>query len=289
MFADYLENPGQFASPGGIGGPGDIGSTEALDMTVTDFLYLMRIRGWAHFPSVLSADFVQKLGQDLETAYCRCREIQVSRGLDSGTYGTAHHIVGDRNSLDELLVRQTLHEPISAFLAGPYILNSYGGVLNRAGQASYVGNIHRDIRTFLPGSPLMLNMLVMLDDFTAENGATYVLSGSNHLPDRPTDEFFRQYADRFLGRAGDIVLFDSNVWHAAGLNSSAHPRRALTLTFTRPFMKPQLDYPRYLAADYIKELDDHMRQLLGFNSRIPTDLDGWYQPIESRYYKPGQG
>jgi ectoine hydroxylase-related dioxygenase (phytanoyl-CoA dioxygenase family) len=37
----------------------------------------------------------------------------------------------------------------------------------------------------------MVNMLVMLDDFTVENGATYVLTGSHHAPERPQDEFFQ--------------------------------------------------------------------------------------------------
>ncbi len=258
-------------------------------MTIADFLALIRMRGWVHFPSVLSADFVSKLGQDLESAYNRCREMQVAKGLDTGTYGTAHHILGNGNSLDELLRRRTMHTEVAAFLGGPYILNSYGGVLNRPGHAAYVSRVHRDVRTYLPGSPLMLNMLAMLDDFSTENGATCVLTGSNHLSERPSDEFFHRHAERFLGRAGDIVLFDSNVWHAAGTNQSTGQRRALTLTFTRPLLKPQMDYPRFLSADYIANLDDHLRQVLGFNSRIPTNLDSWYQPPETRYYKADQG
>lgn len=258
-------------------------------MTVAEFLTLVRMRGWVRFPSVLSAEFTMQLASDLEAAYQDCREHQISKGMDAGTYGTAHHLLGRGNSLDALLRQRTLHQYLSSFFEGPYILNSYGGVLNHPGQSAYVSRIHRDVRTFLPGSPLMINMLVMLDRFTKENGATHVLTGSNHIPERPADEFFFRYADRFLGEAGDIVLFDSNVWHAAGENRTTQVRRALTLTFTRPFMKPQLDYPRYLPADYVQNLDEHLRQVLGFKARVPTNLDEWYQPPASRFYQPDQG
>jgi hypothetical protein len=258
-------------------------------MTVAEFLTLLRMRGWARFPSVLSAEFTAQLALDLQAAYERCRDLQIARGMDAGTYGTAHHILGHDTSLDELLRRRTLHEYLAAFFGGPYILNSYGGVLNHPGHAAYVSRVHRDVRTYLPGSPLMINMLVMLDPFTSDNGATLVLSGSNHIPERPSDEFFFQHSERFLGAAGDIVLFDSNVWHAAGENRSSQVRRALTLTFTRPFMKQQLDYPRYLSNEYANKLDDHMRQILGYKARVPADLDEWYQPPASRFYQPDQG
>jgi hypothetical protein len=258
-------------------------------MTIADFLILMQIRGWAHFPEVLSAEFTRKLGLDVESAYERCRRLRIAKGIDAGTEGTAHHLLGNRDSLDEFLGLRPLHEPLRAFLGGPYILNSYGAVLNWPGNAAYVNRVHRDIRTYFRGPPLMVNMLVMLDDFTEQNGATLVLTGSHHISERPSDEFFLRYADRFLGRAGDIVLFDSNVWHSAGINRSSTSRRALTLTWSRPLVKPQLDYPRYLPSDYAAELDEHLRQILGFNSRVPANLDEWYQPPEHRFYRADQG
>jgi hypothetical protein len=58
--------------------------------------------------------------------------------------------------------------------------------------------------------------------------------------------------------------------------------------FCRPFIKPQFDYPRALGY----ERDDwspYLRQLLGYNARIPASLEEWYQPIENRMYLPDQG
>jgi ectoine hydroxylase-related dioxygenase (phytanoyl-CoA dioxygenase family) len=151
-----------------------------------------------------------------------------------------------------------------------------------------VANIHRDIRTFY-NVPMMMNMLVMLDDFTLENGATYLLSASHLKDEKPSEDHFYKYAERATGKKQSILLFDSLLWHAAGINHTDNPRRALTLAFTRPFQKQQLDYPRLLGYELIETLNENLKQVLGYNSRVPTNLDEWYQPPHKRFYKPGQG
>jgi ectoine hydroxylase-related dioxygenase (phytanoyl-CoA dioxygenase family) len=129
----------------------------------------------------------------------------------------------------------------------------------------------------------------MLDDFTLENGATYVLSGSHHLEEKPSDEYFRAHAEQVVGSAGNVLIFDSNVWHAAADNLTDAPRRSVTPMYCRPYIKQQFDYPRMLGEDVGRQLSEPIRQVIGYNARVPASLDEWYQPPEKRMYKPGQG
>jgi ectoine hydroxylase-related dioxygenase (phytanoyl-CoA dioxygenase family) len=73
------------------------------------------------------------------------------------------------------------------------------------------------------------------------------------------------------------------------LNTSVGPRRALTIAFTRPFMKQQLDYPRALGYHRRDTFSPRLRQLLGYNARVPASLEEWYQPPERRLYQRDQG
>jgi ectoine hydroxylase-related dioxygenase (phytanoyl-CoA dioxygenase family) len=136
---------------------------------------------------------------------------------------------------------------------------------------------------------MMINMLVMVDDFTLENGATYLLSGSHLKDEKPSERNFYDRAERAIGKAGSILMFDSLLWHAAGINRTSAERRALTLAFTRPFQKQQMDYPRVLGYKAMDSFDEDLKQILGYNSRVPTSLDEWYQPPAKRFYRPGQG
>ena len=59
--------------------------------------------------------------------------------------------------------------------------------------------------------------------------------------------------------------------------------------FCKPFFKPQYDYGAFLGLDKVAEMSHFRKQLLGYYSRIPQNLDQWYQPPEQRMYRSDQG
>ncbi len=246
-------------------------------------------RGWTLLPSALPRDFVDRLARELEAAYAQQRAIQLRNGVGDGADGTVHHLPCAGGAFLELLAWLPGRALLERYFDGPYILNTFGGVLNLPTNVSYVGRVHRDQRTFSDDLHLMVQLLVMLDDFTEENGATYFLNGSHRLATPPTDDAFFRDAARATGSAGSVVVFNSNLWHAAGVNRTDRSRRALTLAFTRPFVKQQLDYPRALGYERGDSLAPELRQLLGYNARVPASLDEWYQPPEKRLYRRDQG
>jgi phytanoyl-CoA dioxygenase PhyH len=245
--------------------------------------------GWAMLPARIAPDVLGCLRPALDAA-CACqRDIRRRNGVADGAEGTAHHLPCAGGSFLDLLEADHGQSALAAYFQGPYILNTYGGLLNPPNETVYVSQVHRDQRTFTGELRLMAQLLVMLDDFTADNGATYLLSGSHRLRDKPSDEAFFKDAVRATGTAGSIIIFDSNLWHAAGANRTDRPRRALTLAFTRPFVKQQLDYPRALGYERGASLSPNLRQLLGYNARVPVTLDEWYQPADRRLYRRDQG
>lgn len=248
--------------------------------------------GYCHIPQVLDCAYVNQLANALDESYQTCRSIQIKNGISTVTDGTVHHLLATGNNVYlDLLQRLTtlpIYTFIEDFFKGKFILNSYGGVINLPNKPSYVASIHRDIRFFSGAFPLMLNCLIMLDDFTLENGATYLLKGSHIIDNKPDEAGFYQYADRAVGKKGDILLFNANLWHAAGINQTNRNRRAITITFTKPFMKQQLDYPRCVGYDKQHEFTEHLQQVIGYFSRSPSNLDEWYQKPENRFYRPNQ-
>lgn len=246
-------------------------------------------RGWTLIEDVVPHALRARLTSALESVYAEQRALQVRNGVGDGADGTVHHLPCAGGVFLEALELVAARTPLDAFFGAPYILNTFGGVLNRPHDATYVGRVHRDQRTFSGDVHLMAQLLVMLDDFTEANGATYLLNGSHRRSDRPPDDEFFRAADRAFGAAGSVVMFDSNLWHAAGVNRTGAPRRGLTMAFTRPFVKQQLDYPRALGYERADAFSPMLRQLLGYNARVPVSLDEWYQPPEKRMYQRGQG
>lgn len=245
-------------------------------------------QGFALLPDVFDLAFMQETGAALNELYPWYQTVHQKTGYTGGSEGGSHHILIHKGCFLELLRRLPLTELISEYLDGHFVVNSYGAYNNARDSRIYVKNVHRDIRFFDPGPAQMLNMLVMLDDFTAENGATWLLPGSHKRPARPDDARFFEHGTQTEGKAGTVLLFDSRLWHAGGENRTDQFRRAVTITFTRPHFKQQFDYPAALGYDFCETLPENLKQLVGFNARVPASLEQWYQPAAKRFYKSEQ-
>lgn len=246
--------------------------------------------GWCVFDEVLTKRLVADLRRDCLKWIDICKNYQIRAGINESGDGTAHQAIGAEDSIDEFLDLHLLHSYISHFFnEAPYTLNACTPVGGFPQYDTYIHKIHRDVGTFIPNFNIRTNMLVMLDDFTVENGATLVLRGSHKQMKKPTEEYFEENSEPLLGKAGSIVLFNSYLWHKGGFNRTDKNRVALTLSFGLAFIKPQLDYARYLGEKRGQQLSELSRQVFGYNARVPTTLDEWYLPKEKRLYHADQG
>jgi hypothetical protein len=262
----------------------------ALPLSAEEADYLMHTRGWAVFPGCLDAGDVAALGRETEEVYRVCQAVQQKNGVAGPSMeGAAHHVVGYDGALDRFLDELPLQEPIERYFdGGKYCLLTYGAAINPPGAKTYTCKPHRDVRAHTGDYHLSLNMLVMLDDFTEDNGGTLILDGSHHAVDPPSLEIFQRHARQVTGKAGDILLFNSLVVHSAAPNRTKAPRRCLTLCFGRPYVKPQIDFVRFLPEAAQARFSPFARQLLGFNARVASTLEEYYQPAERWMFKADQ-
>ena len=257
--------------------------------TLADFREAIEEYGWVVYEKAINQKLISEITAGFESSYLLRRELQILNGIEANMEGTLHHLLEQDNFALELLSKLYCHREIRDFLGGNYILNGINGVINTKKSKSYIQNIHRDVRTFSSESKFMIQMIIVLDDFTIFNGATHFLSGSHKLDIRPEEKHFKAFAKQAVAKKGSIILFDSNIWHAGGINFTRKQRRALTLGFTKPYIKQQFDYPRFLGYEFGEKIDSDLRQIIGYNARVPASLQEYYRPVESRMYKSDQG
>jgi len=157
------------------------------------------------------------------------------------------------------------------------------------GRGLFQSTFHRDFPRVLNGYLMSLNTFFALDDFSAANGATWVVPGTHQREARPADAELERAAVCLECRAGAMIVFDSTLWHCGGRNTSGKDRLALNHQFTRSYVKQQIDYVRALGAAAILALPPRSQQLLGYYTRVVTSLDEYYRPPAERLYRGGQG
>jgi ectoine hydroxylase-related dioxygenase (phytanoyl-CoA dioxygenase family) len=249
-------------------------------------------RGYTIVRNLVDDSWLNILRDALDKAFIEHRETQVINKNDIDTKGVALHVLLSNpifiDFLQELQRLNFFKFLSESFFKSKCIINSFSGLDNLPNQPNFSAIVHRDLRFYSGDFPIMVNCLLMVDDFTIENGATYLLPFSHLKEEKPSDEEFFKNSIQAVGKRGDMLVFNANVWHSSALNTTQHHRRAIPITVSRSFMKQLLDYPRAIGYNRIDDFSFEMQQLLGYHSRVPASLEEWYQPENKRFYKREQ-
>ena len=122
--------------------------------------------------------------------------------------------------------------------------------------------------------PLNCQVTILLDDFTAENGATAMLPTSQRELVYPNDpELFAANAIRQTGRAGDVVIFNGMCWHCAMPNNSDADRTGVLIEYLPKFIVPLEDQRRGVRQEVVDRSSPRLKRLLGHVYPYPQLLD----------------
>lgn len=103
-----------------------------------------------------------------------------------------------------------------------------------------------------PGDFQVCNSIWLLDDFTADNGATRFVPGSHRSGAAPEAALADPEAPHpeqqlLTGPAGTVAVFNGHLWHGGTLNATRGSRRSLMAFYTRRH-NPQQVNQRALAT-----------------------------------------
>jgi ectoine hydroxylase-related dioxygenase (phytanoyl-CoA dioxygenase family) len=118
-----------------------------------------------------------------------------------------------------------------------------------------------------PAGFQVCNSVWLLDEFTADNGATRVVPGSHRSGRAPGEAMSDVRAAHpeevlLLAPAGTVMVFNSHLWHGGTVNRSTAPRRALHSYFTRRGNSQQLNQGKYIRQETLSRLGPAARFIL---------------------------
>jgi len=185
----------------------------------------------------------------------------------------------------DLFDNDRLMEPFNAVLGEECIVYAYTSSSMPPNGRNYSVRIHTDCPRIISGYVTNMGATILLDDFTAENGATWFLPRSQWRADLPGDDEFYTSASRLIAPAGSVLFFNARIWHAGGVNRTDRWRHALTINMCRPYMKQRIDIPRAMSGMDLSGVSEQALQKLGFFSQPPGSIDEYYLPPEQRSFR----
>ena len=185
----------------------------------------------------------------------------------------------DRGEIFERLVlHPTIISVAEAMLGEDMTLSSYAarilepGAIEMGAHVDYPYWAMRGPFTVRPA--LMLQVIWMMQDFTADNGATMVVPKSQLRCDFPDPARFASEAVKITGNAGSAIVSHGLLWHDTGQNHTEAPRVSMLINYGMKIIHPMESDIGNVGPEVLARATPKMRQLLGleFQASLGNDL-----------------
>lgn len=173
-----------------------------------------------------------------------------------------------RSKMAQTLVAHPLVLSIADAILLPYCVRyqlNYTGVMYlEPGETAQA--LHRDTGFYPiqnPAPPLLLSTMWAISDFTLDNGATCLVTGSRHWEDarEPTD------AEIAVAEmpAGSVLLYIGSTIHGGGANRSDAARFGLALHYALGWLRQEENQYLAVPPEEARALPKQIQELLGYS------------------------
>jgi hypothetical protein len=138
------------------------------------------------------------------------------------------------------------------------------------GPGSPAQALHPDDATYpipRPHAELVVNIMLPLVAFTAENGATRIVPGSHRWTDRLPDADELTVACPM--EAGSALFFLGSLWHGGGANTTSTDRLGVILHYSAAWLRPVENHVLAVPPGIVRGLEPRLQELLGYNIASP--------------------
>ena len=238
-----------------------------------DFLKKYNEEGMVLINNALSSNEVIKLKNELKTSIQKESEYHGSN--DYQDYGMVLCCAKYGGNFLKIFENDSIFQPFEYVLGKDCIMYSNTSSAMPPNKSNYSKRIHIDAPIEYPNNyHLRMLSLILLDDFTNDNGGTWFLPKSHLLQKKPDDSLFYKKAKRLNAKAGSILYWNPKIWHAGGDNITNKWRDAFTIVMTRPFCKQRLNIPLLLGR---VNINDKAKRRLGYLNIPPKSYTEYYE------------
>ncbi len=182
-----------------------------------------------------------------------------------------------------LALNENLLSILRKLITGKFILNQQNGLINPPQETYSQSAWHRDLpyQHFISSTSLAISALFCVDDFTFENGATFVLPASHKVEAFPSESYVRRSAIQVEAKAGSFLVLDGMLFHAGGANKTRSERHAVNHLYNIPYFKQQINIPMNMKNT---SLSAEEKDILGFNYMEPSSIVRYFTTRKRKKY-----
>jgi ectoine hydroxylase-related dioxygenase (phytanoyl-CoA dioxygenase family) len=114
-----------------------------------------------------------------------------------------------------------------------------------------------------PHPPTVCNTMWALTDFTEENGATRVVSGTHLADDSPV--YGQHYeSEPAVMKRGSVLVWHGSLWHGGGANHTDRRRVGIAMNYCAGFIRQQENQQLGIPVEMVQRMPRRLQELVGY-------------------------
>jgi ectoine hydroxylase-related dioxygenase (phytanoyl-CoA dioxygenase family) len=238
--------------------------------------------GYTIVEGAIDSDLVDALADDLARLE---RELEIrpaANSFEGANTLRVYNLLAHGEVWQRVPVHEQVLPIVEAVLDPGCLISSLSSVNIGPGEAAQP--IHADdmlIPIPKPHPPTVCNSMWALTDFTEDNGATRVISGSHLADHSPT---YGQHYDSTAAAMsrGSVLVWHGSLWHGGGANQTAQARVGIAMNYCAGYIRQQENQQLGLQPALVRTFSHRLQELVGYgiysglighiDKRAPLDL-----------------
>lgn len=173
----------------------------------------------------------------------------------------------------EFVKMKFVKDIVQKVLGDNFHLVLQNGIINTPNTEHHQGNWHRDLpyQDYTTSKPIALSIYFTLNNYNKKNGGIILLPGSHKMESLPSLKYLQNNYFQVHCPAGSVIIFNSLLFHKAGLNKSKSDRIGLNHIFSVPIIKQQICIKSIFKDQYKKDL--YLNKILGYKWDTPKNVN----------------
>lgn len=245
-------------------------------MSIKKHIQNIKYNGYTIFRKSIKKKDIKRYLFKVRELYKKNKIITSNQSKNQKKDKYVYHLQSKDKIFWELIDKSPQLDLISKFLNDEYYTNVsknyYNFILSYYNARSSVAELPLHIDNKIPyigSKPITMQMIISLSGQQKENGATFVVPGT-HQSGLLADKNFSDYVTVDLN-PGDIIIWDSRLWHGAHKNISKKERWSLVATFKVWWAKQNFDPVKNINQNIYSKLNKQQKLMAGFLSIPPKN------------------
>lgn len=175
-----------------------------------------------------------------------------------------HNVLAKTRAVDALVAHPAVLELLRGMLGAPQV-SIVNAIEIHPGETAQF--LHQDDVVFpiaRPHPPVIVNTMWALTEFTADNGATCLVPGSQDATELAADPSI-VVAEM---EPGSVLVWNGGLFHGGGANRAGRPRLGLNVNYNCAWLRQQENQYLAIPNDVAAGLPDEFLRLLGYDTHL---------------------